>query len=205
MLTPAIRTALEEVGVSPPPDEEIEASYGEPIPVICERLMPGGGERLHMRFLEALRRAQRETVRSGGESYPGVREMLSEVEDAGWGMAVCSNAGIEYIELVTEALAIRRFFKELSGISGEFDKAGRVREMARRAGGLSVVIGDRYMDIEAAAACGLPSIGCRWGYGGEGELEGATFSADSPAEVPGLLEAVRRGAVSGRSLYPPQR
>lgn len=167
--------------------------------------MPGGGEPLHRRFLEALRRAQRETVPSAGECYPGIVETLAEVEGAGWAMAVCSNAGMEYIELVTEALSIRRFFGELSGISGELDKTGRVREMARRAGGLTVVIGDRYIDIEAAAACGLPSIGCRWGYGGEGELEGATCEAGSPAEIPGLLETIRRGSASGGTLYPPQR
>ncbi len=185
-----------EVGATPPADEEIEASYGEPMPVICERLIPGGGEGLHSRFLEALRRAQRETVRSGGECYPGVKEMLSEVEEAGWSMAVCSNAGIDYIELVTGALGIRRFFTELSGISEGLDKAGRVRNMARRTDGIAVVIGDRYMDIEAAAACGLPSIGCGWGYGGAGELAGATFIAGSPAEVPKLLDAVRRKAAS---------
>jgi phosphoglycolate phosphatase len=191
-LTPAIGLALEDAWAPVPSDSFIESLYGEPIPDICEALMPGAGEARHGAFLSALRTRQAQTVPASAAAYEGVRDMLADLTRSRWDLAVCSNAIVDYIELVTRALGIRGCFRELSGLVPGLSKAERIRDLSIRSGGLTVVVGDRYIDMEAAVACGLPSIGCTWGYGSAPELSSATLLADSPKELPGLLEELRR-------------
>jgi phosphoglycolate phosphatase len=192
-LTPAIRLALADVSASIPPDAEIEALYGEPIPLISEALLPNAGEAAHRAFITALKARQAQTVPVSAESYEGVPEMLSTLSESGWMLAVCSNAGLDYIELVTGALGIRSLFGVFSGLLPGHDKADRIGRLASESGGFAAVIGDRYLDFEAADAVGLPSIGCAWGYGAARELAAATVVARRPSEIPALLEELRRG------------
>ena len=53
----------------------------------------------------------------------------------------------------------------------------------------TIMIGDRFYDIEGAKECHLASIGCKWGYGDANELEqaGATYVVDSIPELTLLL------------------
>jgi phosphoglycolate phosphatase len=61
-------------------------------------------------------------------------------------------------------------------------------EMTRRAleelgPGTAVFVGDRRSDAEAASECGIPFIGCLYGYGSKQELEGARALVDAPEEL----------------------
>jgi len=197
--------ALADAGAPIPDDDFIESLYGEPIPDICDALLPGAGEATRESFVRALRIRQAETVRTSAECYPGIPAALAVLAGTGWAMAVCSNAGVEYIELVTRATGIRGFFDELSGLEGGIGKAERIRDLALRAGGVAAVVGDRYIDIEAALECGLPSIGCLWGYGGPDELEGATEIASEPDRIPALLEQIRASRAGGSTAPTPLR
>lgn len=193
-LTPAIRMALSDVGAAVPPDGEIESLYGEPIPLICESLLPGAGAEAHRAFVTALKARQAQTVPGTAEAYEGIPEILDILQADGWLLAVCSNAGIDYIELVVGALGLGPIFSFLSGLEPGRSKEKRIGELASAAGGFAVAIGDRYLDFEAATAAGLPSVGCAWGYGKPGELAGATLIARHPSEVPDLLGRLRASA-----------
>jgi phosphoglycolate phosphatase len=190
-LTPAIRMALREVGAEVPPDDRIEATYGEPIPVLAGMLMPGAGEKAHQAFVSALRRTQARTIPESAQAYDGVPAMLEELREAGWKLAICSNAGDSYIELVIGALGLRHLFSALSGLVQDRTKEQRIGDLARASGGVAVVIGDRYLDFEAASANGLPSIACAWGYGKREELASATLVAQHPSEIPALMERLK--------------
>jgi phosphoglycolate phosphatase len=194
-LTPAIRQALEDMGRTSPGDVEIERLFGEPMDVICRSLMPGCTKADCGAFLQALRRRQAVTIRESSEAYDGASEMLDTLEATGWSTAVCSNAGCDYIELVLDALGLRKRIDIVSGAEGGHTKADRVCELASGPGStFAAMIGDRYHDFEAAAACGIPSIGCCWGYARAGELDLAGVVAQRPADVPVLLEALLEGA-----------
>jgi phosphoglycolate phosphatase len=65
-----------------------------------------------------------------------------------------------------------------------------VQEILSAYPGPYVVIGDRKNDQECAKACKSPFIGCLYGYGEEGELEGADRYAESVEELPKLLESL---------------
>lgn len=57
------------------------------------------------------------------------------------------------------------------------------RELQARYDGGFLVIGDRRQDMEAAKRNGLRAIGCAYGYGGSGELSGADWTVNAPAEL----------------------
>jgi phosphoglycolate phosphatase len=188
-LTPAIRQALGDMGRVPPADQEIDRLFGEPMDVICRSLMPGCTTDDCGAFLRALRRRQSVTIPGMSGAYEGITGMLDALIEAGWSTAVCSNAGSDYIELVLGALGLRERIDIVSGAESGRTKAARVCELASGPGtAFAAMIGDRYHDFEAASACGIPSIGCAWGYARPGELDLADAVADHPAEVPGLLE-----------------
>jgi phosphoglycolate phosphatase len=51
------------------------------------------------------------------------------------------------------------------------------------------MVGDRHSDVAAAQACGVVSVGVRWGYGTREELEatGADHLVGTPAELLALI------------------
>ena len=111
--------------------------------------------------------------------------MLEELEGMGLFLTVCSNAGIDYIELVTRTLGISRHIRKIVGRDGNASKTGRVAGIIRDAGtSFSVMVGDRYHDVIAASENGIPSIGCLYGYGGKGELDSADMLVEYPGEIP---------------------
>lgn len=55
-----------------------------------------------------------------------------------------------------------------------------------------VMVGDRFHDIEVATRAGIPSIGCAYGYGDPSELEAATITVDSPAQIVQALETIQK-------------
>lgn len=68
---------------------------------------------------------------------------------------------------------------------------GRIIEIH---GPIGVMVGDKAQDVLAARAHGIPTLGARWGYALQGELEAAAASAilDSPLELPAAVERIVR-------------
>lgn len=50
-----------------------------------------------------------------------------------------------------------------------------------------LVIGDRRQDLECARSCKSPFIGCLYGYGEKGELDGADYFVKSVEEITGIV------------------
>jgi len=57
-------------------------------------------------------------------------------------------------------------------------------------GACAVMTGDRYTDFEGASGAGVCSVGVKWGYGSETELNKADFQVASPAE---FVEKFKKG------------
>ena len=62
----------------------------------------------------------------------------------------------------------------------------------------TIMVGDRYMDVQAAEANSLVSIGVSYGFGTRPELveAGADHIADSPQEVLDIIEALGKHTAS---------
>lgn len=190
-LAPAIARAVSDVTGGPePPFSRINALYGEPLEEFC-RLLTGRSDDATFRFfMERVRYHQARTIPESGALYPGVVAMLRTLQEEGFELALLSNAHIDYMEEVTGSLGIRRFFAALRGRGEEASKTPRLRELAQGTD-FTVMVGDRYHDVQAALDLGIPAIACTYGYGSEEEHEGA-IPASLPREIPGIIHGLLR-------------
>jgi len=186
-LVPAIQRAMADLGFEPAPPERINALYGEPLEVFCRELLDCD-EDICSQFRKGIRLHQMVTLPEKGELYPGIRKMLYDLRDIGFNLAVCSNAGLDYIEFVTDSLGIADMFTLLEGRNGHASKSGRIGRIIESTGsGFSVMVGDRYHDIQGAFENGIPSIGCLYGYGSAEEMSDADHTVNSPSEIVGVI------------------
>ena len=103
----------------------------------------------------------------GGELFPGVRETLGNLRDAGVPMAVVSNCQEGYIPAFIESMDMAEYFVDYEewGRSGLL-KADNIRLVMERNGmDKAVYVGDIQKDADASAEAGVP---CIWAYIGTG-------------------------------------
>ncbi|MCD4775680.1 MAG: HAD family hydrolase, partial [Candidatus Aegiribacteria sp.] len=182
-LVPAIQMAMADLGFRPAEPDDINALYGEPLEVFCRKLLNSGDDTCR-EFRNGIRRHQIITLREKGALYPGTREMLSALKDMGFNLAVCSNADMDYIELVTSSLGIADMFSLIEGKDGHASKTLRLKKIIEKSrSSFSVMVGDRYHDIGAALENSIPSIGCLYGYGDPAEMQKANHTVSRPAEI----------------------
>ena len=124
--------------------------------------------------------------------YPGIVELLTELQASGVNLAVASNkfqAGTEHL--------IREFFPEIGFISILGNREGfplkpdpAIVEEVLRASGvdreMAVMVGDSPTDLKTAANGGIRAIAVSWGYRSASELEPAPL-AHSVEELRNLL------------------
>lgn len=81
----------------------------------------------------------------------------------------------------------QRYKDQASAIVGDF----MVRQIRKHRAvwypGPYLVIGDRRQDLECARSCKSPFIGCLYGYGEKGELDGADYFVKSVEEITGII------------------
>lgn len=129
--------------------------------------------------------------------YPGVREMLAALRDAGSVLCIATSKRRDFAERVIDHLELRGFIHAVygaepgGGLDQKQDLLAHILSHERFAAARTVMVGDRLHDIHAAQANRLCSIGAAWGYGGRAELEAA--GADAIAEVPQAVPAALEG------------
>ncbi len=189
-LVPAIQMAMADLGFEPAAPASINALYGEPLEVFCRKLLDCS-EQICREFRNGIRRHQINTLPERGELYTGTAAMLSDLRIMGLNLAICSNAGLDYIRLVTDSLGISDMFSLLEGRDGRASKTIRLNNIIKNTGSsFTVMVGDRYHDIEAAAANGIPSIGCLYGYGSPSEMLNADYTVSSPGEIVSIVSSL---------------
>lgn len=123
--------------------------------------------------------------------YSGAREALDELKSAGYPMIILSNCKIAYREANWEEFHMGQWFSAFYDCEsyGFAPKTEIVEKIQKIHDAPFLVIGDRRSDLECAAACKSPFIGCLYGFGSERELQGADLYACSVRELPGLIKA----------------
>ena len=122
--------------------------------------------------------------------YPGARELLSELHDAGLPLAICTNKPQPLTNLILASLDLTRFFATVWGaVQGQPLKpdAACLRRLCEVLGtrpAETIMIGDSHTDVDAAQAAGCPSIVVGHGY-----EQRPLGSLGADAVVAGLREA----------------
>ena len=107
--------------------------------------------------------------------YPGAEEMLTALKNRGYHLVILSNCKVAYRKAHWEEFRMERWFEQFYDCEsyGFCPKTEIVQEVIRDYPGPYLVIGDRRQDLECARSCKSPFIGCLYGYGEKGELDGA--------------------------------
>lgn len=128
-------------------------------------------------------------------AYDGAAELLSCLKKSGKTVALATSKPQVFADMIVKKYGLAPYFdfvlgSELDGT--RTDKAQVIAEVMERLGAKpheTIMIGDRKHDIVGAKANGIRSVGVRFGYAAEGELEaaGADYIVDDMDGLRSLL------------------
>lgn len=188
--------ALERLNVPAPPRDSLKSFVGPPL------------------FDEFKRRfamdddTAREAVRLYREYYPqkgiyeqrpieGAEELLKTLRRQGIKICLATSKPQEYAEKVLNIFGFENYFDEVVGATfdGSISAKAEVIALALRKTGASpentLMVGDRFYDVEGAHACGVRCAGVLCGFGSRAEFEscGADFIAEKLIDVAKIAAA----------------
>ena len=128
--------------------------------------------------------------------YDGIREVLVQLQNDGWTMAVASNKFHEGTIALVESNFSDIDFKVVYGNREGFplkpDKAllDLIMKECDAARESTFMVGDSGIDMQTAKNAGVRSIGCTWGFRPREDLEvnGADHIVDKPIEILNILK-----------------
>lgn len=189
---PAVVRTFRDLGIAPPPKEEIFFFFGRPVEEFHEWLRSLAPDAFRGEVVAAVDRAELGMISKTGELYPGVRKALRTLRASVGQFAICSNGRSDYVERVISAQDLARYFDRVRHRrSHEDTKPSMVAELlAELTARPAIVVGDRHDDVEAAHENGIFAIAARYGYGSPEELAGADAAAETPSDLPRLVAAL---------------
>lgn len=194
-ITKCVQYALHNAGIDEPDLNRLTRFIGPPLQRAFE-LFYGMDSAASARALAAYRERYAAAGILENLLYPPIPALLQRLQEAGAVLAVATSKPTVYARRILERFQLTPYFTSVIGseLDGRrVDKAEVIEEALRqlrvpsRSG--AVMVGDREHDILGAKACGIPSIGVRYGYAAPGELEraGALYIADSIEQLGAYL------------------
>ena len=190
-ITRAVQYALGQMGYDVPPRESLFSFIGPPLHLSFQKHY-GMDEATSV---EAVRQFRVYYNQMGGilenEVYPGIRELLRELQKVGKRLMIATSKPQAAAEKVMHHFGLSEFVPEIIGGTDDprRNTKGKVIACCVREFGVNpetaVMVGDREHDIQGAAENKISAIGITWGYGDRAELEAAGAEAvfDAPEEV----------------------
>lgn len=193
-----VRYALATLGYPPEPEDQMRRFLG---PTLYHSFGTtiGMPEEQAREAVRLYRQYYDEIGAFEAEVFPGIPELLAELNSAGVPLAVATSK-VEYAALtVLRHFHLDHHFDAIVGAGADETVRGTkglvvahaLAELRLCDGARAVMVGDREHDILGAAENDLPGIGVRYGYSRPGELEaaGALLVVDTVAELKAALLA----------------
>ncbi len=195
----AMTRAFEEAKLAPPDRPAILSVVGLSLPIAIARLLPDAEADFHDHLSDRYKLAFQAMRREEGVCeplYPGIADLVVELDAAGWllgvatgksdrGLALCLTHHGLIDRFVTLQTADRHPSKpHPSMLLTAMAEAGAAPDT-------TVMIGDTSFDIDMGVAAGVRSIGVAWGYHPPAELlaSGAQAVAMDSAALRGHIGA----------------
>lgn len=194
-ITASLGYMFEKLGRPVPSQEELRAWVGPPI-LDSFRDLAGMDQ---VESAQALAIYRQHYLANGGSDvpiYPGIAKLLRAIHRAGIPLSLATSKPEFAASLILDHGNITQYFRVIAGSSIDeirSAKADVISEALTRFGMIGadkskpVMVGDRYYDVEGAAANDVPAIFVDWGYGSAEESKGAIATASSAAELTALL------------------
>lgn len=181
-ITGCVQYALKSFGIDEPDADKLEPFIGPPL---RDSFMKFYGFTPQQAEFAVEKYRERFSVTGKYENtlYPGMAELLRDLQVAGAHLAIASSKPTVFVEDILQYFGIRSCFEIVVGseLNGMRDKKEEViaevlRQFAQKGAANPwevVMIGDRKYDIEGAKAAGTHNIGVSYGYAQPGELQQA--------------------------------
>ncbi len=194
-ITKSVQYALNAFGIKDEPLPKLKKFIGPPLKESFMEYYGFDGAKAES-AVEKYRERFRDTGIFENQIYDGAAQLLSFLKDNGFILAIASSKPTEFVERILEHFHIRNYFDNVTGsfMDGRRTKKSEVvgavleaLEITEKAQVL--MVGDRYHDVEGAAAVGVDCAGVSFGYGGREELEaaGATVVVDNFNELKNFI------------------
>ena len=172
-VTKSVRYAVEKMELSAPPLEELRVFIGPPLYDSFQKQF--GFDRNQAERAIAFYREY--YVAAGIYEhivYPGIRELLQMLYEAGKRVIVATSKPGPFAEKILREEGLWQYIYHLEGATMDesvTDKTLILEQGLLRGEGRAVMIGDRHFDVCAAHDCGIDSVGVLYGFGSEAELQ----------------------------------
>lgn len=170
-LAQAVNATRSHMGMSPLDNERVYSYVGNGAPVLIRRAMGPKATELDIEeALEFFLEYYREHPLDYTTLYPGVREALDRLRDAGKRMAVLTNKPAAISRTILNGLGVGgHFFQVYGGNSFDLKKPNPIGVAAlMRETGIPadrcLMIGDSSVDIQTARNAGIASCGMTYGF-----------------------------------------
>ena len=187
---PAMLEALQNFGIHSFTSRDIEKTFGAKDEDTNKLFFGERADELGQLYWKQVDHYCKTKYADSYRSYSGVKRLLKSLKEQGCITAICSNADLDYIELVSKKLEIAGFIDHNQAIQENMTKNDTLKMLLDRVSPQkAVMVGDRYFDMMAAHSNRIPFIACNYGFSDYEELKGADYRVDSPIEI---LEIVGR-------------
>jgi len=164
---PAFREAIRHFPHLPLPNESTMAStFGMPDYKVWETLMPNGTPAELLQASQLSDNAIESGLYNSDVTFPGAHAVLAALRKRGCTLTVASNCGVQYLQAILNSQSLTSFFDTplcLESVHGRVKADILEAHFRHFRKDDAWMIGDRASDMEAAAAHGIPAIGCALG------------------------------------------
>lgn len=194
-ITKSVQYALQKMGIDEPDLRVLEHFIGPPLR--SEFMQSYGFSETDAEQATAFYR-ERFSVRGWSENvlFDGVHELLTALRANGRQLAIASSKPSVFVSKILDLFDLTQYFDVIAGaaLDGSIDTKAQVVAIALdrlhvEDKTASVLVGDRFHDVEGAAENGIDCIGVTFGFGGAKELQqaGAVRIVDSMQALRGVL------------------
>lgn len=185
------RHALSSVGAPAPTEEQLALVIGPPL-IDTFRTM-GLSEDVAQQALAVYFERYDAVGWAENTVFDGIEAVLTELRDRGVRLAVATSKSERFAHRILDHFGLSGYFEFIGGASTDgarrakwdvIEHSLRNLDMHPRAadnGGTAgvVMVGDRDHDVHGAARFGIPTVYVNWGYGIDGEADGAAHTVDT--------------------------
>jgi len=189
-ITSGIRHALVAHGLADPGESRVEALVGPPLQVGL-RTIEGVTDTNIDQIIATYRTRYEEVGMDESKVYPGIIELLQALRRANIYVAVTTAKPVNIARLLLDRKGLTEHLDAIHGNDGEHGAMGSSKthivaaalKDAELDASSSVVIGDRYYDVDAARENSVSSIGVAWGFAQGDELSHADLLVDTTQQL----------------------
>ncbi|MES9991402.1 MAG: HAD-IA family hydrolase [Candidatus Thiodiazotropha sp.] len=163
-----VEAAVKDLQLAVPSEAAIRDIIGLGLHEALSRLYPGSERDLHLEIANRYRAHFFSENGTPSELFDGVREVLGELQQQGYLLAVATGKGRRGLDLALESTGLGDYFHLTRCADESFSKPhpemlNQILDQTGIAPGRALMIGDTEYDLEMAVNAGMPSLGVTYG------------------------------------------